>query len=870
MPKSFSHNEPFLKIAYGELIEAIIVADQNLLITYLNPAAENLLGRTLHLLKGKNICTEIKIKDVAKKKKISSSLLHSFFKGIRIFNNEVIIENSNNKKLRVCLQIKFVNKQKEEPSDYIFKFSESSTKKDLHDHLLESEKKYKGLFKHAQEGIFILDSKGAIVDANPSASSIYGKDDFLGLSVFKLFPQNSVSDSRKFWNEFMEKGKIAGYYKYILPNGNVSYIDFKAKSNYLPNLHLAVFSNVTERRLTEKALLNSEANLKAIFDSSEQNIVLLDLSYSVLASNINAAQSTRNVLGKPLHIGESVLKHIQNKELFISEFDKAKKGNKIIVERNVVGANGEEDWIEFVYIPIKDTKGNVVSICYTCLNINNRKRESLILGESEKKFRNLAENSPDIIYILDLINRKVSYFNRDNILGYQSNLLTTSEAWIEIVHPGDYERVVEHWSKFLKSRSNKAGSIDYRIRGIEGEYDWVSNRHIIIERTKKGLPSKALLNITIMTEQIRAQEALKESEARLKALIENTSDLVWSVDNELTLTAANSSFNELIKNNYKKKIKVGDNLYAVLPNLTKDGWLALHITALKGKKVMAEFSWLSKRKENIFYEISYNPIYDTNNNVSGVSVFARDITQRKTNEATIVQTNFELDSFVYRASHDLRAPLRSILGLVNIINNQAIEADKVNYIRLIEKSAIKLDNFISDLINFSRNSRASVDIEEVDFSTIILECKETLRFMEGADKVNFVSKIKGSTTFYSDPKRISIFMNNFLSNTIKYQDSSNKKKSFVNIQVLITKTHAVIAIQDNGVGIKKEYQPKIFNMFFRASENSFGSGLGLYIARQAVERLGGKIKVDSKLGLGTTFTITLPNLEDKMFDFTSM
>ena len=113
-------------------------------------------------------------------------------------------------------------------------------------------------------------------------------------------------------------------------------------------------------------------------------------------------------------------------------------------------------------------------------------------------------------------------------------------------------------------------------------------------------------------------------------------------------------------------------------------------------------------------------------------------------------------------------------------------------------------------------------------------------------------------------------MNNFLSNTIKYQDSSNKKKSFVNIQVLITKTHAVIAIQDNGVGIKKEYQPKIFNMFFRASENSFGSGLGLYIARQAVERLGGKIKVDSKLGLGTTFTITLPNLEDKMFDFTSM
>jgi signal transduction histidine kinase len=142
--------------------------------------------------------------------------------------------------------------------------------------------------------------------------------------------------------------------------------------------------------------------------------------------------------------------------------------------------------------------------------------------------------------------------------------------------------------------------------------------------------------------------------------------------------------------------------------------------------------------------------------------------------------------------------------------------------------------------------------------------------MESADKVEFISKVKGTGNFYSDPKRISIFLNNFLSNAIKYQDPGKKKKSFVNIQVTQTKSYATITIEDNGVGIKKEYQSKIFNMFFRASENSFGSGLGLYIARQAVERLGGEIKVDSKLGIGTTFTINLPSLEDKMFDFTSM
>ena len=869
MAKSFSHNESFLKVAYDELSEAIIVTDKGYLITYLNPAAENLLGRSFHLLKGKNITAEIKIKDLSGKAK-TQQLLNSFSKGDKIVNSDIILENIYRKNLRVSLQLKFICKQKEKPTDYIFKFYESSNEKDLHDHLLESEKKYKGLFDHAQEGIFILDNLGNIVDANPSAGIIYGKKDFFGMSAFELFPHNSAAESRKFWKNFMEKGVMSGYYKYIMPDGNVHYIDFKAKSNYLPNLHLAVFTDVTERRLAEKALLNSEANLKAIFDSSEQNFILIDTSYSIIAFNVKAAESARQIVKKELQTGESILNYLINIDPFINEFNKAKKGNTVVSERNVVGVDGEDNWIELTYIPIKDEKGNVIHICYSSTNINSRKSEALTLGESEKKFRTLAENSPDIIYILDLKNRTISYFNRENILGYKSNLLTTSEAWIEIVHPGDYQRVVDHWNKFLKSRINKTGSIDYRIRGVDGEYDWVSNRHIIIERDKKGIPTKALLNITIMTDQIRVQEALKESEARLKALIENTSDLVWSVDNEMTLTAANSSFNELIRNNYKKKIKVGDNLYTILPNLNKDGWLALHITALKGKRVVAEFSWQSKKKENIFYEISYNPVYDAYNNVSGVSVFARDITQRKTNEATIVQTNFELDSFVYRASHDLRAPLRSILGLVNIINNQADETDKVNYLRLIEKSAIKLDNFISDLINFSRNSRASVDIEEVDFPAIIAECKETLHFMEGADKVEFIAKIKSNSAFYSDPKRIAIFMNNFLSNAIKYQNPNNKKKSFVDIHVTTNKTHCMITIKDNGVGIKKEYQPKIFNMFFRASENSFGSGLGLYIARQAIERLGGSTKVDSKLGIGTTFTIMLPNLEDKMFDFTAI
>lgn len=866
MAKTFSQNDNFLKTAYDQFEESIIVLDSMYIVAYANPSALIFLKKSNDSVFGKKIFSLLPISNLSGEKKTSTWL-----KSIKIKSEEVVFfGNDVSTRRKIKLIVTPIKKGNENPVDYIFRFSEVLSEDKLLANIQEGEKKYQGLFEHAQEGIFILDDNTFILDSNPSASIIYQRDNFIGLSIFELFPHNSKLENKSFWNAFMAQGEINGFYKYKLPNNSIRYIEFKAKKNYLPGLHLAVLKDETEKRLTEKALLTSEANLKAMFDSSDQSIVLLDLDKKVVALNIHACEMSVSILGKSLYVGAQIIDFIINKELFFAEFNKAAKGIKVVVERNIRGVDGEDNWIEFAYIPIKDNKGSVVSICYTSTNINNRKKEALSLRESEQKFRSLSENSPDIIYIIDLVTRKISYFNRNNILGYSSALLITSEAWIEIVYPEDYRRVVEHWNKFLKSKSKKSHSIDYRIRSIEGEYEWVSNRHIIVEWDAEGTPTKVLLNITVITDQIKAQEALKGSETKLKALIENTTDLVWSVDSEFNLTASNSSFNELVKSNYKKKINLGDNLYEVLPNLTKDGWLALHVTALKGKRVTAEFSWLSKKKENIFYEISYNPIYDSETNVIGVSVFARDITQRKNNEATIVQTNFELDSFVYRASHDLRAPLKSILGLVNIINNQANETDKVNYLRLIEKSAIKLDNFITDLINFSRNSRASVDIEQVDFTSIIADCKENLRFMEGADKVAFNSKVKGSNDFYSDNKRISIFLQNFLSNSIKYHNPNTNIKSYVTIQVAISKVNATITIEDNGVGIKKEYQPKIFNMFYRASENSYGSGLGLYIARQAVERLGGEIKVESKLGVGTTFIITLPNLESKMFDFTSM
>jgi PAS domain S-box-containing protein len=321
----------------------------------------------------------------------------------------------------------------------------------------------------------------------------------------------------------------------------------------------------------------------------------------------------------------------------------------------------------------------------------------------------------------------------------------------------------------------------------------------------------------------------------------------------------NSAFKNIFTLYFEKNIIVGDKLQDALPESLRDEWILLHERTLQGESFSVEFIIQGNSKE-LSYEVSYNPIYSDTGLISGVSVFARDITQRKLAENDIIRTNFELDSFVYRASHDLRAPLRSVLGLINLSKTENDEKERNTYLHLVEKSINKLDTFISDLTNFSRNSRLEVTITKIDFKGIIDGCLENLKYMDNAERINTIIRAGDEIDFYSDNTRINIILQNIMSNAIKYQNL-RIDDPYVLVDIQEESDYVEIIISDNGKGIRDEYLDKIFNMFFRASQESYGSGLGLYITKQVVEKLNGTIKVSSKLGSGTEFKVKLPNLK---------
>jgi signal transduction histidine kinase len=182
----------------------------------------------------------------------------------------------------------------------------------------------------------------------------------------------------------------------------------------------------------------------------------------------------------------------------------------------------------------------------------------------------------------------------------------------------------------------------------------------------------------------------------------------------------------------------------------------------------------------------------------------------------------------------------------------------IDYMKLIEGRIKAQDQFIREIIDYSRNVRTHVEKEEIVASTLIQEIIESLRYQPGAESISFqVEEDEHHTKLVVDKTRLRIILSNLINNSIKYQDPRKEQRSIV-VGICKVRNEHAITVRDNGVGIAKEHLSKVFNMFYRASENSSGSGLGLFITQEAVDKLGGSISVDSRFGEGTTFTVTLP------------
>lgn len=230
---------------------------------------------------------------------------------------------------------------------------------------------------------------------------------------------------------------------------------------------------------------------------------------------------------------------------------------------------------------------------------------------------------------------------------------------------------------------------------------------------------------------------------------------------------------------------------------------------------------------------------------------------RKRNEQNreLANANKELDRIAYGVSHDLRAPINSMLGLVNLAQKEQDQEKVMSYLQMMKQTLDKQERFIKEMVTVSKENRQIVKKEIVELYYLVEQVINIHKHMPAAADIKFYTHI-GVHRVFTDPQRLEIILNNLVSNAIKYHDPSKKEKS-IEVNTYSDKDKIRIDVVDNGSGIDAKDKSKIFDMYYMSKDREKGTGLGLFLVKEALSKIDGEIQVNSVKGEGSTFSVIL-------------
>lgn len=507
-------------------------------------------------------------------------------------------------------------------------------------------------------------------------------------------------------------------------------------------------------------------------------------------------------------------------------------------------------------------KGHYERLFHSVINLLNkydtqRQKNDLdkAIKESEKAYRLLAEHSSDLISRHTLNGEFIYASPAINIItGYTADEVK-SKFLRDFLHPDDVMNLRQHVNSIILY--NNSNIFEYRFKRKDGEYIWIETSGKVIYDEHNN-PSEIVSVTRDATERILKDQRLKESEEQYRLIAENATDMITRHDLLGFYNYISTSSYTLL--GYSPEDMLGRNAYDFLHpddiEKVKQGMndflkigLGIHTTSYRYKKKDNSYVWIESTNKLTFKE--------TTGEIEGVISISRDITERKLFESKLETKIKELDTFIYRSSHDLKGPLASLQGLINIAKTEIIDIKANEYLSLIERSVNHLDSILMDLLNITRITQGSLKLTQLNLSKLINDTINSFENLNEYKKIEWLLNIDESIDLVTDKSLINNILHNVIINAIKYSDR-NKTNPFVKIASKVINDKVELIIEDNGEGIAEELQKNIFDMFFRGNTKSSGTGLGLYIVKNAVEKLGGEIELISKEGKGSKFTIILP------------
>lgn len=556
-------------------------------------------------------------------------------------------------------------------------------------------------------------------------------------------------------------------------------------------------------------------------------------------------------------MGKDWIKNIHEEEQKAAYNDMIQhiKGNSDFfdIEMRVKTSKGTWHWIHSRGQVTERSKDNrAVRLTGTIQNIDKRKKDQHTLLESERRHRDLIEHSPLAIAVYS--EGEIVFANEQTgkLLGVQSPQELIGKDVIDFVHK-DHRVSAQKRMLAVHTHGQAAPLVEEKFIDVNGKE--VIAEVVAIPYKYDGKRAIQIIARDI-TEKKKTEGVLKRSEQLLSQLFENVPIGIVLLDEKRRVIQINKGFESIF--GYSNDEAFGQKLNSLIIPKESRGE-AINLTKLiAGGEVVKEVETFRKTKDGRLVPVMiYGLPVTLKDKVIAVYGIYVDVTASKNVEAELKVRNEELDNFVYKVSHDLRAPLSSTLGLIHLAKLEGNNADLRQYIELIGDRITQLDRFIADVLSHSKNLKQEVVNSKIDLQQIINKSFEDLNYLPGADIIKREVTID-KHTFTNDHWRVSEVLRNLISNAIKYLNPEIDDP-YIKIKINITSDTCDIYFEDNGIGITEELQPRVFEMFYRATEFSEGSGIGLYIVKNAIDKMGGEIRLESTLYEGTKFYISLPN-----------
>lgn len=783
----------------------------------------------------------------------------------------------------------------------------------------------KNRFDSLLEGVQILDFKWKCIYVNNALAkfSSYSKKELIGKTLMEKYPDIEKTALFKVMNRCMTK-RIAERIDtdFIFPDGAIG--NFELSIQPVPEGLLILSVNRSEQQKTFEKLLKIK-DLYAFISQINQKILRLDdgdalfqnacliavkfgkfkMAWIGLFSSDNKMMSMIEHSGLPeenIHLAKNlvieansphdyVLKtesyyicndiHNEPELLRWAPFAKKygihsiivlpfRKSGKIIGTLNLYSEKIKFSNKEEIALLIEVATDISFAVDLFEKAKKHKETEELVL-KNEKLFRALIEKSPDMKTLSNL-DGELIYGSRSitKVLGYEQEEFFHISV-LNFIHPDDLDSFIEK-RKEIASVNGKYFHFEQRFLHKNGNWIWCEGTVTNMIEVKSV--NAFVANFRDVTEKKRAEKELLKSENFSRSIINSLSAHIAVINNSGTIIAVNESWNRFALTNGETTLQhtgLESNYYEVCQKSAANGDKTAQkvLTGLKKvmtkqeKKFYLEYPCHSDKEERWFALLAVP--FDGEEDL--VVIAHQDISQRKIAEDTLIEnneilskTNLELDRFVYSVSHDLRSPLTSILGLLAFIEEESKEEDTLEHIAMIRNSINRLDQYIKNILSYSRNNRMELDIKKIPVQKIIEEIFKEFKNIKSSVKITYEVNIKESVPFHSDKQSFSTILENLISNAIKFQNTEQPNK-FIKITGTIDKENLHLLIADNGIGIAPKHHNKIFDMFFRLSSKVDGTGIGLYIVKEIIKKLQGTIKVNSKQGNGTSFSIKLKNLK---------